>query len=656
VGEATARGGGPHPVASNRGAGLALLAAAGLYGWWPMFGSDLLWAVPIAVAACLVAARAIPVRAGAALAALWVPAALIVAGLGPGVLRPRAIPATGADVREGLSTIATAHGARLLDDPWALAAALLALGVTWSIAALLSTAGPAPSITALIIAGHPILAAILLESTPPNAAWHGVVVLAAMLLWATRGRLSIALPAVAVLSLVAVAAAQAFGPHDRWLRFDGSPRQPAFNRLDPTQSYGPLTSRRTGARMLQVTAQEPALWRMQVLEDFDGRGWSFVRNRAPLPEPAAVTVTTKVRVDGLANRLIAAPGRIVSIESDDASEPSRGGSWRFESSPSKGDTYTVKSEVANASAAQLAAVKIPSGDTYDPYTRFWPRRSRPGERPITRLADRLNGWLAQSPWGDAIVLARRLSEGTDSQLEVVRRVEDYLTGGHFRYTTDVKEPGADPILDFLFKTRAGYCQHFAGAATLLLRLAGVPTRVVTGFATGKRTGEHTYDVRDEDAHAWIEVYFPGYGWVPFNPTPASAEAEIAPETDVLATGSATSGISSGTSATALSVLALVALIAAVWRLRRSRPPTPLGELLARLAPEPVGPSTTLTALRPRLAAIGPAVTALADQTERARFAADGTAEPAHPHLRVLRALVRDVGAWRAARSLLRAMR
>ena len=190
-----------------------------------------------------------------------------------------------------------------------------------------------------------------------------------------------------------------------------------------------------------------------------------------------------------------------------------------------------------ATADELAQVKIPTSDLYDPYTRFWPRRSRPGERPVTRLAGHLNGWLEQSPWGDAILLAHRLSSGTDSELEVVRRVEDYLTGGHFRYTTDVKEPGSDPLFEFLFETRAGYCQHFAGAAALLLRLAGVPTRVVSGFATGKRTGENTYTVRDEDAHAWIEVYFPGYGWVPFNPTPSAAEADVAPETDVLAAAS-----------------------------------------------------------------------------------------------------------------------
>jgi hypothetical protein len=636
----------------NRAAGLALLAAAGIYGWWPMFGSSLLLAVPVAVAACLITAGVIRSRLAIVLTVVSVPAALLLAGLDPGVLKPRALDDSLASLREGLTTIATAHGARLLNDPWALAAALVALGLTWSVAALLSTAGPLPRITALIIAAHPILAAVLLESTPPNAAWHGVVVLAALLLWATRGRLRIALPAVAVVSLVAVTAAQAFGPHDRWLRFDHVPRQAPFTRLDPTQTYGPLTAKRSGATMFEVTASEPALWRMLALEDWDGRGWAYVRNREPLPQPRATIVTTKIRIGKLANRLLASPGRIRSVDSDAASETGRGDSYRFSDTPEPGDTYTVKSEVVHATAAELASVKIPTGEEYDAYTRFWPRRSRPGERPATSMAYRLNDRLKQSPWGDAIVLARRLSDGTDSQLEVVKRVEDYLTSGRFRYTTDVEQPDDDPLLDFLFKTRAGYCQHFAGAAALLLRLAGVPTRVVTGFATGKRTGEHTYDVRDEDAHAWIEVYFPGFGWVPFNPTPAAAEAEVAPETDVLAATTSSGRLTSGTPAAAAGVVGLIALAAVFWRLRRRQPTIALGDLLVRLSADPVTPATTLTALRPRLAAIGPSVAALADQAERARFAEDGTAEPDHPRLTVWRALRRDVGVLRATRASL----
>ena len=72
----------------NRAAAFALLAAAGIAGWWPVLGTGLLWAVPIAVAACLVVARAIRARAGAALLALWMPASLLLAGLPRGRLAP----------------------------------------------------------------------------------------------------------------------------------------------------------------------------------------------------------------------------------------------------------------------------------------------------------------------------------------------------------------------------------------------------------------------------------------------------------------------------------------------------------------------------------------------------------------------------------------
>src|SRR5207248_3228868 len=78
---------------------------------------------------------------------------------------------------------------------------------------------------------------------------------------------------------------------------------------------------------------------------------------------------------------------------------------------------------------------------------------------------------------------------------------------------------------FLFSARRGYCQQFAGAMALLLRMGGVPARVATGFATGNYdSSKHQYVVSDLDAHAWVEAYFPGYGWVRFDPTPAAAPA------------------------------------------------------------------------------------------------------------------------------------
>src|SRR4051794_20201894 len=78
-------------------------------------------------------------------------------------------------------------------------------------------------------------------------------------------------------------------------------------------------------------------------------------------------------------------------------------------------------------------------------------------------------------------------------------------------------------MDFLLGTRLGYCQQFSGAMALLLRMGGVPARVISGFGPGvfdKKRGE--YVVRDDDAHSWVEAYFPGIGWQTFDPTPPAA--------------------------------------------------------------------------------------------------------------------------------------
>jgi hypothetical protein len=66
--------------------------------------------------------------------------------------------------------------------------------------------------------------------------------------------------------------------------------------------------------------------------------------------------------------------------------------------------------------------------------------------------------------------------------------------------------------------KRGYCQHFAGAMALMLRFLGIPARVAGGFTSGKRDGD-SWVVTDHNAHAWVEVWFPGYGWLAFDPTP-----------------------------------------------------------------------------------------------------------------------------------------
>jgi hypothetical protein len=104
----------------------------------------------------------------------------------------------------------------------------------------------------------------------------------------------------------------------------------------------------------------------------------------------------------------------------------------------------------------------------------------------------------------------------------VYAIEHYFRAKPFKYTLTPKLNGPIPALaQFMLKTHRGYCQMFSGAMALVLRMHGIPARVAVGFMSGKLQGSDTYVVNDRDAHAWVEVYFPGYGWMPFEPTPGS---------------------------------------------------------------------------------------------------------------------------------------
>jgi len=81
------------------------------------------------------------------------------------------------------------------------------------------------------------------------------------------------------------------------------------------------------------------------------------------------------------------------------------------------------------------------------------------------------------------------------------------------------------LVGFVTRTHAGYCQYFAGAMALMLRYLGIPARVAVGFAGGAfDSKKHVWKISDREAHAWVEVWFKGYGWLPFDPTPAAAGA------------------------------------------------------------------------------------------------------------------------------------
>jgi protein-glutamine gamma-glutamyltransferase len=633
-----------------------LLGGVGLVAWWGDLGSGLLWLAPLIVAAALTAGGLLGARPAFLIAIAWLPGSLLAAGLPVANLAPASLDTTVISLREGLEVLPTIVDATPIFRVWALAAVLLLGGTATILAGILwRGTGWLRTGAGLAFLLLPLGAAIALQETS-DSSWQGAVVLVAIVLRLARGRLLPIVTAASMVGAVALFGAQVAAPRAGWQPFGHHAQAARFHELETKQTYGPLETERTGAVMLDVHAPRPALWRVQTLEAFDNRRWIVARENSDLPEPAARWEKIGVEIQGLHDQSVISPGRILRVEGPKSTIPEPGGGRGLPHKPKEGETYRVEADTVHVSAARLARVKVPTGRRYQSLTQIGLGPLPPYiPFPLAKLAHHLPPPLKGTDWGRVFRLSDRLSQGVTSELAVVRNVEHYLLrGGRYRYTTEVGSPSFEPLLEFLFHTHAGYCQHFAGAAALLLRVAGVPSRVVVGFATGEQTGKHTWAVRDEDAHAWVEVYFPGVGWVPFNPTPAVAQADVSPGLDVLRAAAVTPAGPGGTlPQLAAGAAALIALLLVTRLLRRRTPRTQLPELLVRLAPQPAGPRTTLRSLHPSLTEIGPATADLAYVAERARFAPDDPPQSTHPALAVWRALVADVGPLRALALMLR---
>ena len=118
-------------------------------------------------------------------------------------------------------------------------------------------------------------------------------------------------------------------------------------------------------------------------------------------------------------------------------------------------------------------------------------------------------------------LALTITAGATNPYDKASAIEAYLRSGTFAYTLNPKQApaGTDTLYYFLHDSHEGYCQYFAMAMGEMLRSLGIPTRLVSGYGPGGYDDlTHRHIVRDEDAHVWVESYFPSYGWIPFEPT------------------------------------------------------------------------------------------------------------------------------------------
>jgi transglutaminase-like putative cysteine protease len=267
-----------------------------------------------------------------------------------------------------------------------------------------------------------------------------------------------------------------------------------------------------------VPAPAQRYWRGPVMTRFDGRRWEQDRSIDRRPPPPVIHGATRwdYQIDyeptdrrqlvALDLPLAAPPGSELSADHSLRSRAPLASltRWRLQSSPA-----TAYTQPLTPYQRQLA-LSLPAG--FNPRTAALARE-----------------WRRDAGQNDAAIVQRAL---------------DWI-GQRFAYTLDTPLPGRDGVDEFLFDHQAGFCEHFSGAFVVLMRNAGIPARVVTGFAGGVRNRYGDYwVVRRMDAHAWTEVWLDGRGWVRVDPTAAVAPERVYDTLDDRLGANAGSGLQS----------------------------------------------------------------------------------------------------------------
>jgi protein-glutamine gamma-glutamyltransferase len=193
----------------------------------------------------------------------------------------------------------------------------------------------------------------------------------------------------------------------------------------------------------------------------------------------------------------------------------------------RGTEYTVWSYAPRPKPEQLAKAGRPQAGLARRYLEVvrgvpLPAFGEPDRQATVRRSVEFSAASAYQPLYDR---AREVVGNPKNEYAAVVALEAWFRseGGFVYDETPAPTHGAPPLVAFV-RDQHGYCQHFAGAMTLMLRFLGIPSRVAVGFTSGTLSDDKsTWTVTDHDAHAWVEVWFPRWGWLPFDPTPARGQ-------------------------------------------------------------------------------------------------------------------------------------
>ncbi|HEY4097808.1 MAG TPA: transglutaminase domain-containing protein [Baekduia sp.] len=559
------------PAWIARLAATAALALDGALHWGgivrPGAPGALLGTFVVAMAAALVLPSALAVAGRAARTAavaglLLVALALIlaIAGVPVAALRPDRWDTLTANLANGIGTLPALRMPYRGVDPWVRAVLLSGGGLLVLLGAALALA-PRPRVYGAALVLGVLYVVPIVEHAPDHPYLDGALfaLLLGVLLWADRLNRREA-PVAAAIAVVAVLAAALVAPHvdsgKPWVDYEAlaeSLQSGKSTTFTWNHDYAPLTWPRDGLELARVRTRGDLYLKTADLETFGGGAWK--QSRAALggrsddtefaPGHPDWMQTIHVTIKGLRTEQFLGAGTTMLVShSTKAVQEATPGTFQASDKPlRRNDSYDALVYVPKPGTVAMhrAGFDYPNYVMRDLALDF-PQGSPGGAGPVevdfpawgadlTPMVRSYRGYpflsldeaLDASGYRRDYELAQQLRNGSadpyDFVLNTMARVNRDA-----RYTESPPPPGKLPPLDaFLFRDHAGYCQHFAGATALLLRMGGVPARVVAGFAPGSRDGKD-HIVRDLDAHSWVEVYFPHIGWVTFDPTPGDSPA------------------------------------------------------------------------------------------------------------------------------------
>jgi len=288
---------------------------------------------------------------------------------------------------------------------------------------------------------------------------------------------------------------------------------------------------------------EPSYWRTSTLDDFadghwfehllwlgqvegDSKAFSPGRLFPPRGLQPKNWLEQRVEVKALVDDHLAAAGTPVALDARRLGTVFQlsGGVLRVHDPVRKGTSYRIWSYAPDPAPAALGAVRprypAEAAQFLEIDGRAFPTfRSRERERAVRSLfAD--PSYKAFAQHRPMYAAAQRVAGNAPSPYAAVLALESWFRQrGGFRYDESPPRVRDAPLVAFVTRTKAGYCQHFAGAMAAMLRMLGIPARVAVGFTSGTQDEDGKWVVTNHEAHAWVEVWFARLGWIPFDPTP-----------------------------------------------------------------------------------------------------------------------------------------